>query len=799
MAKRRPPADPHAEREASRYDNPIPSREVILSVLDEKSLTEKQLAKKLNLHDAEAEEALRRRVRAMLRDKQLTASKSGRLEPAALETLEGLVQANKDGFGFVLQEGQDIFLTAWQMQRVFDGDRVRVAIEGYDRRGRAMGNIVQVLERNTRQVVGRFDVQGGEPCVVCEGKVSHVVGLEDLGGATPEIGDYLTVAITRQPEIKKPPLGTVVEVLGDINHPGVATDVAVRQHDIPHEWPEAVEREARRFAAEPSDEDKKARVDLRKLPLVTIDGEDARDFDDAVYCEPKKSGGWRLWVAIADVSHYVKIGSALDDEAQKRATSVYFPDRVVPMLPEALSNGLCSLKPEVERLCMVCEMTISEQGRISGYSFYEAVMRSHARFTYNEVWALLDGKAEPELLERRKGFLPQLRHMHDLYKALRYARDQRGAIDFETVETKVVYDKQHRIAEIVPIQRNDAHKIIEECMLAANVATARLLEKSEMPALFRVHQSPGGDKLGNLRTFLGELGLNLSGGEQPTPVDYQALLQSVADRPDASVIQVMMLRSLKQAMYQPDNGGHFGLHYQAYAHFTSPIRRYPDLLVHRCIRYLLRSNAEISQLAPQKGAKKLKQSEIYPYDMGAMVSLGEHCSMAERRADDASRDVMAWLKCEYLQERVGETFEAIITAVTGFGFFAEMKPLYMEGLVHIGALGKDFYQFDAARQRLVGERNREVFALGDSVTVQILRVDVEDRKVDLGLVAAGTSASGKQRKLSRREQIAKGIFDEGDGKKPPSKGRKGKFDKSRPEKKDSTQKRSGPRKRRKKR
>ncbi len=794
MAKRRPPADPHAEREAARYDNPIPSREAILEVLDSKPLTEKQLAKELGMHDAdaEAEEALRRRVRAMLRDKQLTASKSGRLEPAELEMLEGIVQANKDGFGFVLQEGKDIFLTAWQMQRVFDGDRVRVAVEGYDRRGRAMGNIVQVLERNTRQVVGRYDVRDGEPCVVCEGKVSHVVGLEDLSGATPEIGDYVTVAITRQPEIKKPPLGSIVEVLGDVNHPGVATDVAIRQHDIPHEWPDEVEREARRFAAEPSEEDKKARVDLRKLPLITIDGEDARDFDDAVYCEPKKNGGWRLWVAIADVSHYVSIGSALDEEAQKRATSVYFPDRVVPMLPEVLSNGLCSLKPEVERLCMVCEMTVSAQGRLSGYTFYEGVMRSHARFTYNEVAALLNGEADEELQRRRRGFMPQLRDLHDLYKALRFARDQRGAIDFETVETKVVYDKQHRIAEIVPVQRNDAHKIIEECMLCANVATARLLEKSGLPALFRVHEAPGGDKLTNLRTFLGEIGLNLGGGEEPSPTDFQALLQSVADRPDASVIQVMMLRSLKQAMYQPDNGGHFGLHYQAYAHFTSPIRRYPDLLVHRCIRYLLRSNAELTQIAPQKGAKKLKQSEIYPYDTGAMVSLGEHCSMAERRADDASRDVMAWLKCEYLHERVGETYDAIITAVTGFGFFAEMKPLYMEGLVHIGALGKDFYQFDAARQRLVGERNRDVFALGDSVSVQILSVDVENRKVELGLVDVGTSAAGKQRKLTKREQIARGQFDE----KPAGKGG---ASKGRSDKKAKPDERSGPRKRRRKR
>lgn len=778
MAKRRPSNDPHADREASRYDNPIPSREFILSVLEKKPQTETELGKALDLHGEEAAEALRRRVRAMLRDRQISSGKSGRLEPSSAEIFEGIVQASKDGYGFVLMPDQeDIYLSAWQMQQVFDGDRVAVAADGFDRRGRMSGTILRVLERNTQQIVGRFDVDdSGEPFVVCEGKLNHVIALEDLGGTEPAVADYLTVAITRQPELRRPPRGKVIEVLGDINRPGVATDVAIRQHDIPLEWPEEVNREARKFAAEPSEEDKVARVDLRDLPLVTIDGADARDFDDAIYCQSKMTGGWRLWVAIADVSHYVTVGSALDGEAQKRATSVYFPDRVVPMLPETLSNGLCSLKPEVDRLCMVCEMTISRSGKLSGFKFYEGVMRSHARFIYDEVAALIAGKADPDLLARRKAFVPQLKELHALYKALRRARDERGAIDFETVETRVLYDAEHRIDAIVPVQRNDAHKIIEECMLCANVATARLLEKSGLPALYRVHSGPGGDKLEKLRSYLGELGLNLGGGDTPEPGDYQRLLESVANRPDASVIQVMMLRSLKQAMYQPENEGHFGLHYPAYAHFTSPIRRYPDLLVHRCIRYLLRSKASLKQLAPQKKAKSLPKEAIYPYDMGAMVALGEHCSMAERRADDASRDVMAWLKCEYLQDKVGETFEAVIAAVTGFGFFAEMRPLYMEGLVHISALGKDFYQFDAAKQRLVGERTRDVFALGDTITVQILRVNVEDRKVDLGVVAAGESASGKARKLTtQREKIAKGEFDDKKkGRGRSGRGRRGK-------------------------
>lgn len=783
MAKRRPSNDPHADRESSRYENPIPSREFILSVVEKKPLTEAQLAKTLGIEGDEALEALRRRVRAMLRDRQLSSGKAGRLEISSAEVFEGLVQASKDGYGFVLLPDQgDIFLSHWQMQQVFDGDRVSVVVDGEEKRGRLSGTILKVLERNTQQIVGRFDTDDGKPFVVTEGKLNHVIQLEDLGDTKPAVGDYLTVAITQQPEPKRPPRGRVVEVLGDINRPGVATEVAIRQNDIPHEWPEDVEREARKFAAEPGEKDKLARVDLRALPLVTIDGEDARDFDDAVYCEPKKSGGWRLWVAIADVSHYVQIGSALDKEAQSRATSVYFPDRVVPMLPETLSNGLCSLKPDVDRLCMVCEMTISKSGKLSGYQFYEGVMRSHARFTYNDVAALLSGDADDALKAKRSAFMPQLKNLHSVYKALRSARDVRGAIDFETVETRVLYDAQHRIEAIVPVVRNDAHKIIEECMLCANVATARLLESSDLPALYRVHSGPAGDRLEKLRSYLGELGLNLSGGEAPSPGDYQTLLASISERPDAGVIQVMLLRSLKQAMYQPDNDGHFGLHYPAYAHFTSPIRRYPDLLVHRCIRYLLRSQKPsknimrhflpsqkpAKNLVPHADAKPLPKESIYPYDMGAMAALGEHCSMAERRADDASRDVMAWLKCEFLQDKVGETFEAVITAVTGFGFFAEMRPLYMEGLVHISALGKDFYQFDQAKQRLVGERNRDIFALGDTVTVQILKVNVEDRKVDLGIVAAGKSASGKARKITQREKIARGEFD--DEKKPRKRG-----------------------------
>lgn len=477
-------------------------------------------------------------------------------------------------------------------------------------------------------------------------------------------------------------------------------------------------------------------MDIRNLRLVTIDDETARDFDDAIYCEPRPRGGYRLLVAIADVSHYVRPGSPLDEEAINRGNSVYFPDHVVPMLPEKLSNGLCSLNPGVDRLCMVADMTISANGSVSGYTFYQAVMHSHARLTYNKVSDMLERPdSEPgyRLSEQYAHVLPHLHNLYNLYKLLRRARTERGAIDFETTETRVIFDANRKIEEIVPVKRNDAHKIVEECMLAANVATARFLKKHKVPSLYRVHDGPSEERLNAVRLFLGELGLQLGGGDKPTSADYQALLSSIADRSDANVIQTVMLRSLSQAVYSPDEGGHFGLGFTSYAHFTSPIRRYPDLIVHRGIKSVIHGEDDSKDVSvPPKRDPELAD---YPYDLPRMHQLGEHCSMTERRADDATRDVMAWLKCEYLKDHVGEEYDGVIAAVVPFGFFVELSGVYIEGLVHVSTLSGDYFHHDAAKHRLIGERTAMSFRLGDEVRVKVMRVGMEDRKVDLELVS----------------------------------------------------------------
>ena len=551
----------------------------------------------------------------------------------------------------------------------------------------------------------------------------------------------VSVRITDYPTPVLGAKGVVEEILGDHLDPGLEIDIAIRAHQIPWEWPEAVLAEAGALGEEPDKADKAARIDLRHLPFVTIDGEDARDFDDAVYCE-EVPGGFRLWVAIADVSHYVAPGSALDDEAAERGNSVYFPERVVPMFPEVLSNGLCSLKPNVDRLAMVCELSIDAAGEVGSSQFYEAVIHSHARLTYTEVGQVL-AQGHCDSVDAAR--VPDLRRFHALYGILRQARVQRGAIDFETVETRILFNAERKIEAIVPVQRNDAHKLIEECMLAANVATATFLETTEVPVLYRVHNGPSAERLGSLRDYLGELSLDLAGGDQPTPIDYQRLINAIAQRDDASVIQTQVLRSLSQACYQIDNEGHFGLNYPAYGHFTSPIRRYPDLLVHRAIRHLIRSGKHPEQTRSAKRRGKKVSSAGYPYDDTTMAALGEQCSMTERRADDATREVEAWLKCEFLRDKVGEQFEGVISAVTGFGIFVELAGLYIEGLVHISGLPGDYYHFDAAKQRLVGERTRRVFKLGASVEVTVSRVDLQERRIDLDIVDGDDSAQ-KSRK-----------------------------------------------------
>ena len=729
--------DPHAAREAAKYDNPIPSREFILNLLDKakKPLTASQLRRELKI-DGEVEiEALSRRLRAMERDAQLMVNRRGAYGIVdKMDLIRGRIQGHRDGYGFLIpiDGSDDLYLSGRQMARVFDGDEVLAREVGLDRRGRLEGKIVEVLQHNTTRVVGRFVDDGGVAYVVPDNaRINHdiLIPAGSVGGA--QSGQIVTAEISNYPAPHKQAKGTVVEVLGEHLDPGMEIDVAIRSHAIPYLWPEEVEREAGALDDEPAEADKDCRIDCRSMPFVTIDGEDARDFDDAVYCKPRRGDSWKLWVAIADVSHYVRPGSALDAEATNRATSVYFPERVVPMLPEVLSNGLCSLKPGVDRLALVCEMKISADGELGDSVFYEAVIHSHARLTYTQVGEALENGSSPAI---DKKILPHIKNLHNLYQVLRKARDRRGAIDFETVETRIIFDQLRKIEAIVPVQRNDAHKLIEECMLSANVAAAGFLQRHKLPGLYRVHEGPTTEKLENLRKFLGELGLDLAGGEKPTPLHYRQLLNQIDGREDAALIQTMLLRSLRQAVYQPENLGHFGLHYDAYAHFTSPIRRYPDLLMHRALRHVIRSNTRSKWVERVKGAVEIPATRIYPYDLASMLVQGEHSSMAERRADDATRDVEAWLKCEYLQDRVGETFEGVVAAVTSFGLFVELADLYIEGLVHISALPGDYYHFDQAKQRLTGERTNRSFRLGDSVTVQVARVDLDDKKIDLEMI-----------------------------------------------------------------
>lgn len=750
--------DPYASREAGKYEHPVPSREYILECLEDagRPMTHEQLCRAYDMSDETSIEALRRRLIAMERDGQLLVNRRRAYALIdKLDLIKGRVQAHRDGFGFLVPEGGggDLYLHNKQLAKVWDGDLVLVREMGTDQRGRREGVIVEILERGVTQLVGRLKFQpGGFAVVIPESTSLHhevLIPPDEMAGARE--GEIVQVEILEHPGPRRMVVGKITEVLGDFMAAGMEIEVALRSYNLPFEWPAPVVQQAKKLSSEVADEDKLHRVDLRKLPLVTIDGEDAKDFDDAVYCEKTRSGGWKLWVAIADVSHYVTVNSPLDHEAQKRATSVYFPGRVIPMLPEALSNGLCSLNPHVDRLCMVCEMSISKTGALTRYQFYEGVMNSKARLTYTQVGALLDepeGQMAKELKDRYPALINPLLQLHGLYQALRSARDERGAIDFETRETRIVFGADKKIEKIVPVVRNDAHKIIEECMLSANVATARFLEKHKLAGLYRVHEGPKAERLESLRAFLSELGIVLEGGEKPTPQDYQEVFSKIRGRPDSEVIQTMMLRSMRQAVYTPVNEGHFGLAYQAYAHFTSPIRRYPDLLVHRAIRGLIRSGRETSHVQRVETTPTEKLEKWLPYNPQQMLELGEHCSMAERRADEAVRDVTDWLKCEFLSAHLGEVFSGRVTSVVGFGLFVELDEFFVEGLVHISSLPGDYYHFEPQKQRLKGERSGRSWSLGDQVKIIVSRVNLDDRKIDFDLTESLAKPTRAPRKRS---------------------------------------------------
>lgn len=716
--------DPFLAEERKKYAHPLPSRAFILQVLSDHGapLSAERLMETLEIRSHEVE-AFSRRLAAMERDGQIMRNRKGALcLVSKLDLIRGRVEGHPDGYGFVVPDdgGPDLFLSPREMHKVLHGDRVVAREVGVDRRGRREGAIVEVLERANKDVVARFYVEHGIRFAVAEDKrISQDILVPEGADLTAKPGQVVVVEIIEQPTTYAQPIGRVVEILGGYADPGMEIEIAVRKHRIPHLFPPEVEAASRAFPPQVLKKDLRGRTDLRPLPLVTIDSETARDFDDAVYCETQGKG-FKLFVAIADVSHYVRDNDPLDREARWRGNSVYFPRRVVPMLPEALSNGLCSLNPGVDRLCVACEMDIDARGEIVGYRFYPAVMHSAARLTYTEVAAWL---ADPEGEEARRQarLLPHLQALHRLYQVLSKARQRRGAIDFETVETQLVFDERGKIERIVKVERNDAHRLIEECMLAANVCASDFLQSHGQPTLYRIHEGPTPEKLQALREFLKEFGLHLTGGDRPHARDYAKLLAKIKDRPDAQLLQTVMLRSLSQAVYSPENVGHFGLAYESYTHFTSPIRRYPDLLVHRAIKAVLRNRT---------------------YSPGDWKELGAHCSMTERRADEATRDVEAWLKCYSMRDRVGESFAGTVSAVTGFGLFVVLDEVYVEGLVHVSELGDDYFHFDPQRHQLLGERTGKRYRLGDRVRVRVVRVDLESSKIDFGLEEAMPSASG---------------------------------------------------------
>ena len=723
--------DPNYAKELAKYDNPIPSRDFILQVIRKQNspMSKEEIFKTLAIVNEEQQEAMRRRLRAMENDGQLVFTKRKCYAlPEKLDLLKGMVIGHREGFGFLQVEGkkEDFFIPNVQMQKVMHGDYVLAQPNGFDRKGRPEVRIVRVLEANKKQIVGRFFLEQGIGYVVPDdSRITRDILIPDNARLGARMGQVVVVELHPRTAPFFQPIGKITEVLGDNMAKGMEVEIAIRKHDIPYSFPSAVEKQLKKWAEYVPEEAKRGRVDLRNLPLVTIDGEDARDFDDAVFCQ-KQGKGWKLWVAIADVSYYVRPKSALDTEAYNRGNSVYFPNRVVPMLPEKLSNGLCSLNPQVDRLCMVCEITLSAKGKMTDYQFYEAVMNSHARLTYNKVAKILE--KDTALCERYASLVPHLQDLHDMYQALVKARQQRGAIEFETIESKFIFNALGRIERIEPVVRNDAHKIIEECMILANIASANFMEKHQEPALYRIHAVPGEEKLTAFRSFLAECGLSLSGGNKPTPMDYAQLLEQIKPRPDHELIQTMLLRSMSQAVYSADNIGHFGLALEEYAHFTSPIRRYPDLTLHRGIKYLL---------AKQKGSKrKTTDTGGYHYPLEEMDVFGAHCSSTERRADDATREVADWLKCEYMQDHVGEEFDGVISSVTGFGFFVRLNDLFIDGLVHISGLANDYYLFDMPKQRLIGENSGMIFRLGDAVKVRVEAVSLEQKQIDFSLISS---------------------------------------------------------------
>jgi len=712
--------DPEAKLEAKKYDNPVASRTLILDTIKEAgTMTQSSVFKALHVRE-DQEEGVSRRLSAMVRDGQLVQNRRGGYLPVDEKHLiKGRVIAHADGFGFLVPDegGDDLFLSAKQMRGVLHGDHAVATVAGVDRRGRLEGSIISVIERANSTLVGRLFNDDGIAYVVPDNKrITQNIMIPADMLADSAVGQIVKVKITSQPTKRKQMVGQVLDVIGEHMAPGMEIEMAIHNHGIPYEFSDAVMSQADKFGESVVDKDKESRLDLRDLALVTIDGADARDFDDAVYSEPRENG-WKLLVAIADVAHYVDIGSPLDVEGYERATSVYFPGRVVPMLPEALSNGLCSINPDVDRLCMVCEMFINKQGEIESYDFKEAVMRSHARLTYTQVAEALEGEGTGEIAA---DIYPHIVNLNNMYHALDQARNSRGTIEFDTTETVINFTDDKRIESIRPSTRNDAHKIIEECMISANVCAAKFIAKSKNPCLYRVHEDPADEKIQDLRGFLSDLDLKLGESSRKiTSSDYAVLSAEIKERDDFHMIQTLMLRSMKQAIYKSENSGHFGLALTHYAHFTSPIRRYPDLLVHRALKHIVRK----------------REKSDYMYTPDRMSQMGEHCSTNERRANEATRDAEFALKCEYMLDKIGESYDAHVTGVVQFGLFVELNEHFVEGLIHITNLPKDYYVFDPKTHQLVGENRGITFGLNDKIRIKVSRVDMDERKIDFELIS----------------------------------------------------------------
>ncbi|PCI72637.1 MAG: ribonuclease R [Gammaproteobacteria bacterium] len=738
--------DPHFERESLKYDNPIPSREFILSFLESAGGPLKFLAIQngLSLFDDDSIIGLQRRLGAMVRDGQIHCDRRkayGIINKLDLES--GRIIGHKEGFGFFVPDSgeKDWFISAKEMRRVFPGEKVLVREKGISRDGKKAGAIVEIIEGDfPLQIVGRYFIDGGLRFVRPEdSRIAQDILIPPDDPLQAKNEQVVVIQLTTRPTFRSQAVGRVVEVLGDYLAPGMEIEIAIAQYGIRNSWNNEIHDRLKKLPTNVSKEEWIGRKDLRDLPLITIDGEDARDFDDAVYCKAKTLGGWTLYVAIADVSHYVKPDDALDLEAILRGNSVYFPNSVVPMLPEQISNGLCSLKPEVDRLCMVCELNIKRDGTPGKSTFYPAVMHSKARMTYTKVWDILDG--DSELREEYKDLVKPIEALHKIYQARIKKKKQRGAIEFETTETQIIFNENKKIDKILPVVRNDAHKLIEECMILANVASAQFFINHKVPGIYRVHNGPKEKKLEVLRSYLSELGLSIPGGSEPEPSVFRKFLETIQDRPDAENIQIMLLRSMSQAVYSPENQGHFGLAFDAYTHFTSPIRRYPDLIVHRIIKSIVADDK--IQSKKEKGAIKKRYTNKY------LAQIGQENSITERNADVATRDVMDWLKCEYMQSHIGNSYQGEVSSITNFGLFIRLKDVFVEGLIHVTELGEDYFHFDQAKQKMIGERTGKVFAIGDILDISVAKVDMDLRRIDFSLKDSGKSSNKGKNKSKK--------------------------------------------------